>query len=89
MVQRKARRQRETPIAYKNADQIKAQIREFDLATIVAEIKPLGCIMAGGNKRRDEAELTPKQIPQIGYRAERRRVKRDLANHDPTRRRGS
>ena len=73
----------ETPIAYKNADQIKAQIREFDLATIVAEIKPLGCIMAGGNKRRDEEELTPKQIRQIGHRKERRRVKQDLSYLDP------
>ena len=73
----------ETPIAYKNADQIKAQIREFNLATIVAEIKPLGCIMAGGNKRREDEELTPKQIRQIGHRAERRRVKQDLSSLHP------
>jgi len=68
----------ETPVAYKNAAEIKKQIHDFDLATIVAEIKPLGCIMAGANKRRDEEELTPKQIRQIAHRKERRRVKQDL-----------
>ena len=73
----------ETPIAYKNAAEIRAQIKEFDLATIVAEIKPLGCIMAGGKKRRDEEELTPKQIRQIGHRKERRRIKQDLGYLNP------
>jgi RNA-splicing ligase RtcB len=70
----------ETPIAYKNAEEIRAQIKEFDLATIVAEIKPLGTIMAGGKKRRNEEELTPKQIRQIGHRKERRRIKQDLSH---------
>ncbi len=73
----------ETPLAYKDPDTIKAQIQEFDLASIVAEIKPLGSIMAGGKKRRDEEELTPKQIRQIGHRKERRRVKQDLNYLDP------
>ncbi|MDB6079886.1 MAG: hypothetical protein JWO82_3633, partial [Akkermansiaceae bacterium] len=51
----------ETPSAYKNADQVKEQIREFDLASIVAEIRPLGCIMAGDSGRswrNKEEELT-------------------------------
>ncbi len=76
----------ETPIAYKDPETIKAQIKEHDLATIVAEIKPLGCIMAGGKKRRSEDEeepLTPKQIRQRAHRKERRRIKRDLGNINP------
>ena len=71
----------ETPVAYKDPEAIKTQIRAFDLATIVAEIKPLGSIMAGGKERRDEEELTPKQIRQIGHRKERRRIKQDLGRY--------
>jgi RNA-splicing ligase RtcB len=37
----------ELPSAYKSAADVKAQIRKFDLATIVDEIHPFGCIMAG------------------------------------------
>lgn len=37
----------ELPSAYKNADKIKEQIRHFNLGTIVDEIDPYGCIMAG------------------------------------------
>ena len=51
------------------------------LAQIIAEIQPLGCIMAGDSGRswRDrEEELTPKQKRQIEHRAERRKVKRHL-----------
>ncbi|MFT6178638.1 MAG: RNA-splicing ligase RtcB [Akkermansiaceae bacterium] len=71
----------ETPLAYKNPESIKAQIKEFNLATIVAEIKPLGTIMAGGKKRRseeNEEELTPKQIRQMSHRKNRRREKQNL-----------
>lgn len=71
----------ETPVAYKNAAQVRGQIRHFGLAEIVAEIRPLGCIMAGSSGRswRDrEEELTPKQRRQIEHRAERRRVHQDL-----------
>src|SRR5690606_8598307 len=48
----------ETPLAYKNAERIKEQIRHFGLAEIVAEIRPLGCIMAGDSGRswRDREE---------------------------------
>ena len=73
----------ETPVAYKNADQVKEQIGQFGLADVVAEIQPLGCIMAGDTgppmwKRRKEEELTPKQKRQLQHRAERRRTKQDL-----------
>jgi tRNA-splicing ligase RtcB (3'-phosphate/5'-hydroxy nucleic acid ligase) len=37
----------ELPSAYKNAETVKQQMREFDLGTIVDEIMPYGCIMAG------------------------------------------
>lgn len=37
----------ELPSAYKNADKIKKQIGHFNLGTIVDEIEPYGCIMAG------------------------------------------
>ena len=71
----------ETPIAYKNADQVTAQIEEFGLADIIAKIHPLGCIMAGNKHRgswKKEDILTPKQKRQIQHRAERRRVRQDL-----------
>lgn len=68
----------ETPIAYKKPEAIRKQIEEFDLATIVAEIRPLGCVMAGGKKRREEEELTPKQIRQMSHRKNRRRERQDL-----------
>jgi RNA-splicing ligase RtcB len=37
----------ETPLAYKDATKVKEEIAEFDLAEVIAEIEPLGCIMAG------------------------------------------
>lgn len=37
----------ETPIAYKPAEVVRRQIDEFGLADVIAEIQPLGCIMAG------------------------------------------
>ncbi len=71
----------ETPMAYKPAAQIKAQIEQFDLATIIAEIRPLGCIMAGDpgpRSWRREDELTPKQKRQIEHRADRRKQHQGL-----------
>lgn len=37
----------ELPSAYKNADSVKKQIKQFGLGEIVDEILPYGCIMAG------------------------------------------
>ncbi len=63
----------ESPIAYKNADQLKEQLKQFDLAEVVAEIHPLGCIMAGEDKiprwKRKKERLTLKQKRQIEHRA--------------------
>ncbi|WP_394331639.1 RtcB family protein [Hymenobacter psychrophilus] len=37
----------ELPSAYKNAAQVQQQIVDFDLATVIDEIRPYGCLMAG------------------------------------------
>jgi hypothetical protein len=37
----------ESPLGYKDATKVKAQIARFGLATMVGEIQPQGCIMAG------------------------------------------
>lgn len=37
----------EAPLAYKDATKVKAQIERFGLATVVGEIQPQGCMMAG------------------------------------------
>jgi len=37
----------ELPSAYKNADMVKRQMKEFDLGEVVDEVMPYGCIMAG------------------------------------------
>lgn len=76
----------ESPVAYKNAAQVRAQIKHFGLAKVVAEIRPLGCIMAGNSGRswreKKEEELTPKQKRQMKHRADRRGMKQDLGQWD-------
>lgn len=37
----------ELPDAYKNADSVRAQIEKYELAEVIDEIVPYGCIMAG------------------------------------------
>ncbi len=37
----------ELPSAYKNADTVRAQMKEFGLGTVLDEVQPYGCIMAG------------------------------------------
>jgi RNA-splicing ligase RtcB len=37
----------ESPLGYKDATKVKAQIARFALAAVVGEIQPQGCIMAG------------------------------------------
>lgn len=37
----------ESPLGYKDATKVKAQIAQFNLAAVVGEIQPQGCIMAG------------------------------------------
>ena len=72
----------ESPIGYKPAEQVKEQIERFGLAEVIAEIQPLGCIMAGDSgpppwiKRK--FELTPKQLRAIEHRADRRKERTRL-----------
>ena len=75
----------ETPLAYKSAAQVKAQIQQFKLADIVAEIQPPGCLMAGDGGPRPwarDVELTPRQNRQMGHRADRRQQHQSLTNWD-------
>ena len=37
----------ESPIGYKSAAKVRKEIEEFGLATVLGEITPYGCIMAG------------------------------------------
>jgi len=69
----------ETPLGYKNADAITAQIGRFGLGKVCGRIEPLGCIMAGdaGPKvwKQRRKEPSPKQLRQQAHRADRRRSK--------------
>ncbi|MDB6140457.1 MAG: hypothetical protein JWO94_3529 [Verrucomicrobiaceae bacterium] len=72
----------ETPIGYKPAAQVKEQLERFNLAKVIAEIQPLGCIMAGDSGPppwiRRKLELTPKQLRAIEHRAGRRKERTRL-----------
>lgn len=72
----------ESPLGYKPAAQVKAQIEAFGLADLVAEIEPLGSLMAGDSGPppwiRRKQELTPKQLRAIEHRADRRKERQRL-----------
>lgn len=72
----------ESPIGYKPASQIKAQIEKFGLADVIAEIEPLGSIMAGDSGPppwvRRKQELSPKQLRAIEHRADRRKNRQSM-----------
>ena len=72
----------EFPLAYKNPHEIERAIARFQLATVVATIRPRGTVMAGSRPRAgDEPEpLTPKQRRQLEHRAERRKQKQRRLN---------
>jgi len=75
----------ESPVGYKPAAQVRAQIEYFGLADVVAEVTPLGCIMAGDGgpqpwRRQDH--LTPKQKRQIEHRADRRKDRQSLRHRE-------
>ena len=77
----------ESPLGYKPADQVRAQIAEFGLADVIAEIAPLGSLMAGDSGtpawiRRKQEDLTPKQRRQIQHRAERRKNRQRMKGRD-------
>jgi len=74
----------ESPVGYKSASQVRQQIEHFGLADIIAEIEPLGCVMAGDPgpspwlRKRDDY-LSPKQKRQIQHRADRRKNRQSLS----------
>ncbi|MEM1441619.1 MAG: RtcB family protein [Verrucomicrobiota bacterium] len=73
----------ESPVGYKPASQVRDQIHHFELADVVAEVTPLGCLMAGDGgpqpwRRKDH--LSPKQLRQIEHRAERRKTRQATKN---------
>ena len=76
----------ESPLGYKPAEQIKAQIERFGLADVIAEIEPLGSIMAGDSGPppwiRRKMELSPKQLRAIEHRADRRKTRQAIKHHD-------
>lgn len=72
----------ESPLGYKPAAQIKAQIERFGLAHVLTEIQPLGSLMAGDGGPppwiRRKLELTPKQLRAIEHRADRRKTRQSI-----------
>lgn len=67
----------ESPLGYKPAQTVREQIAQFELATVVGEVAPLGSVMAGRGRGREE-ELTPKQRRQMEHRSERRKQRQAL-----------
>ena len=65
----------ESPLAYKDATKVKAQIARFGLAQVVGEIQPLGCIMAG--KSPEPPWVRTRREKQARHKAERRENQTD------------
>jgi hypothetical protein len=66
----------ESPLGYKDASKVKAQIEQFKLATVVGEIRPLGCIMAG------EAPEPPWAKKRREKRAAHKAARREWTEHN-------
>lgn len=66
----------ESPLGYKDASKVKAQIEQFKLATVVGEIQPLGCIMAG------EAPEPPWAKKRREKRATNKAARREWTAHN-------
>lgn len=75
----------ESPAAYKPAAHIREQIHRFELADVIAEIKPLGSLMAGHTGdlvRQRREQLSPKQQRQMVERSSRRRQRQAMREGD-------
>ena len=65
----------ELPSAYKNAEDSKKQIAQFNLANVVDEIMPYGCIMAGDweqeapwrKKKANKLKRMQNEASKVGY----------------------
>jgi tRNA-splicing ligase RtcB (3'-phosphate/5'-hydroxy nucleic acid ligase) len=58
-------------LGYKQASQVKALITRFGLATVVGEIEPLGCIMAG--ESLEPAWARTRRVKRAARKSDRRR----------------
>jgi len=69
----------ESPIGYKDATKVKEEIARHGLASVVAEIKPLGCIMAGepGEQPWQRARRLKKAAHKAGRREDREIIRED------------
>ena len=59
----------ESPIGYKDATKVKAQIERYGLAKVVGEIQPRGCIMAG--EAPEPAWARARRLKRAAHKAER------------------
>lgn len=59
----------ESPIGYKDATKVKAQIVQYDLAQVVGEIQPRGCIMAG--EAPEQPWQLARRLKRAAHKAER------------------
>ena len=66
----------ESPLGYKDASKVKAQIARFGLAAVVGEIQPQGCIMAGEAPEPHWARA--RREKRAAHKAERRDGEREL-----------
>ncbi|HWA25299.1 MAG TPA: RtcB family protein [Lacunisphaera sp.] len=66
----------ESPLGYKDAAKVKAQIEHFRLANVVGEIHPLGCIMAG--EAPEPPWVRARREKQARHKAERREGKAEI-----------
>jgi RNA-splicing ligase RtcB len=66
----------ESPLAYKDATKVKAQIDRFGLAAVVGEIQPQGCIMAG--EAPEPPWVRARREKRAGHKAARRTAAAEL-----------
>jgi tRNA-splicing ligase RtcB (3'-phosphate/5'-hydroxy nucleic acid ligase) len=74
----------ESPLAYKDAAKVKAQIARFGLASVVGEIQPLGSIMAG--EAAEPAWQRVRREKRARHKAERKGELDELLRRDTVRR---
>ena len=67
----------ESPLGYKDATKVKAQIARFGLASVVGEIHPLGCIMAGEQEEPHWAKV--RREKRAAHKAARREDAAEIA----------
>ncbi len=66
----------ESPLGYKDATKVKAQIDRFGLATVVGEIQPRGCIMAG--EAAEKPWERARRLKRARHKAERQDASAEL-----------